>query len=130
MKTNKYPFFASLLMLLVFTGCVKDDNPYPNIENVSWKRINGDNVERLFFSKGIVSHQIIKPDTLIEYNFSYKGGNQDGRHFYTWINKEIDRQYRAYSSSSQYILVCINYYDEMRVEWFETAETNVLFERE
>ena len=103
MKNNI--FFSSLLMMFAVCGCVKDDNPLPDIDKTSWKRVSGEDWERLSFRDGRVYCQKYEKGSLSDYYADCFPGSEDGQHFYTWSNDEIEMAYRVYSAGPQYIIV-------------------------
>ena len=107
MKIRLCLFITSLLLMLAVSGCVKDDSPYPDIDNTSWKRVVGEDWERLSFADNKVNHQIFNNSSLSENTFDISQGKESGSHFYKWT--EGTKEYKVYSLSTQYIVVSIDY---------------------
>ena len=109
--------------MLTVSGCVKDDSPYPEIDNTSWKRFIGEDWERLSFANNKVNHQIFQNSSFTEYTFDITQGNESGSHFYKWTNGA--EEFKVYSLSTQYIVVLINYSSD-----FYRADPKLVFTRE
>lgn len=123
MKRRVCLYITSLLLMLTVSGCVKDDSPYPEIDNTSWKRVIGEDWERLSFANNKVNHQIFQNSSLTEYTFDITQGNESGSHFYKWTNGA--EEFKVYSLSTQYIVVLINYSSD-----FYRADPKLVFTRE
>lgn len=103
-------YIVLLLIVFAIIGCVKDDNPYPDIRNTTWKRTNGENWQRVSFSAGRVHHEIfVKGDSdtfsLSDYYADYKEESEDGRHFFTWIYEAGNVRYRVFSLGSDNVVI-------------------------
>lgn len=100
-------YLALLLALVALNGCIKDDNPYPEIQNTSWKTTKGERWERVSFSAGRVHHVRFIPassDTL-EYYADYTKGVENGRHFFSWISQDGSLKYRVFSLGHDNVVI-------------------------
>ena len=126
-----YVFCALLVMALFVSGCVKDDNPYPIIENTSWKRVSGTNWERLSFSNKRVHYESFENDSLSEYDSDYIGDSEDGRHFYGWFFEVLNIAFRVYSAGPEHIIVGYYFpFENSKKPWVGVIQNNLLFDRE
>ena len=115
---KRYCFYiVSLLIALTFTGCVKDDNPFPDIQYTTWKRVYGNSWQRVSFSAGRVHHEIFDmmlPDTVYSYDFyaDYTEETEDGRHMYSWILEEGCVRFRVFSLGPDNVVIDTRMYGE------------------
>ena len=103
-------YIVLFLTVIAVMGCVKDDNPYPEIKNTTWKRTYGENWKLVSFSEGRVHHEIyekIDSDTVYvsDYYADYKEESEDGRHFFTWIYEAGNVRYRVFSLGSDNVVI-------------------------
>ena len=107
MKTMTKTILSSLFLAFVLSGCVKDDNPFPAIDNTSWKRVTDNGWLRLSFSDGKVHYEIYENNTLSEYDAVFTGGDEMGRHFYSWTIQEIEKAYRVYRAGTENVMISV-----------------------
>ncbi|MBO6078371.1 MAG: hypothetical protein J6P66_06435 [Bacteroidaceae bacterium] len=106
MKKKKLFIYAFILVVLfTFTGCIKDDNPYPDIVDTSWYRNEGENYQKLSFTDKNVTHIIYFNGKTKTFTFKYEGGDKFGAHFYSWINDNDGQLYKVYSYGQKHLLM-------------------------
>ena len=126
-----FVFCALFLIVLIVSGCVKDDSPYPIIDNTSWKRVSDENWERLSFSNGRVHYESFKNGSLSEYDSDYTQDSEVGCHFYAWIIEDMNIAFRVYSAGHDHIIV--GYHNPLlnsKTPWYGMVYNNLLFDRE
>lgn len=108
---KRYRLYIGLLLTVIAVmGCVKDDNPYPDIKNTTWKRTYGENWQRVSFSEVKVHHEIYEKrdsETVYysDYYADYKEESEDGRHFFTWVYEAENVKYRVFSLGADNIVI-------------------------
>lgn len=99
MKTMKL-FILSLALsaTVVLSGCVRDDNPYPDLSGTSWVRTEIWGYQKLSFTDNTVTHIIKTNDEITTHTFNYhEEGDSFGSHYYSWINDYDHFCYKVYS---------------------------------
>jgi hypothetical protein len=107
---KRYGFFLLLFVITAVAGCIKDDNPYPEIQNTTWKRTFGESWERVSFSAGRVHHEIyfLKDSVTIDstdFYADYKKETEDNRHMFSWISPDGNIKYRVFSLGPDNVVI-------------------------
>lgn len=130
MKTTKLLIFSiALTASFSFIGCVKNDNPYPDIAGTSWYRKFDHNTyteyQKLSFTENMVTHIITINDQTRTYNFNYYPGDDFyGSHCYSWVNDEYHLRYKVYSYGRNHIKVTSSMAENTTVEQFLEVGTS------
>ena len=106
MKTMKlYLITFVIIVACSLTGCIKDDNPYPDVVGKTWYRNEGKNYQKLSFTDNTVTHVVSKDGDVKTYTFNYTGGKANGTHYYYWINDKDNLRYVVLSYGEKHILL-------------------------
>ncbi len=112
---KRYGFFLLLFVMTAVTGCIKDDNPYPDIQNTTWKRTFGESWERVSFSAGRVHHEIyfLRDSVTIDstdFYADYKKETEDNRHMISWISQDGNIKYSVFSLGPDNVVIDLKPY--------------------
>lgn len=125
-RYNKY--LVLFLIAILVNGCVKFDNPLPDIRNTTWKRTYNDNWQRISFSGSKVHCETYTKDlsdtvfSYSDYCAFYVGGEDGNRRFYSWIDETENIEYKVYSFGSDNIVIEGTFSGEGRAAFFYKKE--------
>lgn len=130
---KRYVFFLLLFVITAVTGCMKNDNPYPDIQNTTWKRTFGENWERVSFSAGRVHHEqyFLENSEIIDsidFYTDYKKETEDNRHMFSWISQDGNIKYGVFSLGPENVMIELMPYG--KGPWIGVNHGGLLFYRD
>ena len=100
-----YIFLLVSFLLLSLSGCVKEDNLYPDLNNTSWYAGEGSNKTWISFKDKEVVH-LYGSDTI--YSGIYRKGCTYGINYYCWTDSIHHKEYKVCSYGHAHLMMSVD----------------------
>lgn len=136
---KRYCYYLVLFLALVAAnGCIKDDNPYPDIQNTTWKLTTDKGWHCISFSASGVHHEVYEKGvsdsvyTHTDYYADYEGKNEDGRRYYYWVYDTVDVSFKVFSLGLDNIVITVWHQGDWlpMPSWYRDLYSEALFYRD